>query len=351
MRHLGVLLIVVAGALLLSTGSAAESTDVERITTGEDFHAGVAVLLYRTDYHNEQGEPDEQVLRERANWLFKRLRGLSVNAVSINFPVVQADYQANEVVRGEQTPTYRKLRIAIRLAHKHGLAVTLRPLLDEENLAPEHWRGNIQPENPEQWFSSYTELMVSYAKLAEDTDVEVFSVGAEFTSLQGETAAWRNLIGRIRDVFSGEVTYSANWDAYREVQFWNSVDFIGIDTLFPLEPTQVPPSSSHIARSWQEHLSQIRRWASTVEKPVVSTEIGTPSQKKSYLHPWKQSAEAPLSLRDQRVYYEGSCEALHSALGGMYWLAANIWMPEHPDRGYSPLGKPAEREILQCYRR
>jgi len=45
---------------------------------------------------------------------------------------------------------------------------------------------------------------------------------------------WRNLVWEVRTVFSGRVTYAANFDEYTDVTWWPYLDVMGINAYFPL---------------------------------------------------------------------------------------------------------------------
>jgi hypothetical protein len=38
----------------------------------------------------------------------------------------------------------------------------------------------------------------------------------------------------IRKIYTGKLTYAANWDDFDKVPFWKELDYIGIDAYFPL---------------------------------------------------------------------------------------------------------------------
>ncbi len=45
---------------------------------------------------------------------------------------------------------------------------------------------------------------------------------------------WRELIGNIRDVYAGPLSYAANFDQFQEVGFWDALDVVGVNAYFPL---------------------------------------------------------------------------------------------------------------------
>jgi hypothetical protein len=45
---------------------------------------------------------------------------------------------------------------------------------------------------------------------------------------------WKELIADARTVFSGRMTYAANFDEYFDVSWWRYLDMVGINAYFPL---------------------------------------------------------------------------------------------------------------------
>lgn len=306
-----------------------------------DFQAGVTVLVY----HNEPG------FAVKAGTLLDRLARLGVNSVSLAFPLFQDSWTANEVRSTDVTPSMDNIRSFVAEAHRRGFTVMLRPLLDEQSFHKDgHWRGEIKPTDRAAWFASYGALLQDYARLGQSSKVEAIDIGTEFVSLQQYNADWLNLIASIRKVFSGELTYSANWDKpYPE--FGRELDFLGIDAFYPLavEPTA---KVEQLVQAWQPWLKQVAQIESATSKPMVFTELGTTSETGSFTSPWIWQHKTGLNLDDQRRYYAASCQALKTHLRGMYWWAFDLMPLPDPstDVGYAPDGKPAELEIERCFR-
>jgi len=309
-----------------------------------DFQAGVAVLVYGND----------QKFEVKTRKLFDRLASLKVNSLSLVFPLFQDNWTSSTVwVDKEKTPSEENLRLFIREAHKRGFTVMLKPLLDEKSFkVDEKWRGSIQPDDRTTWFESYTNLILDYAKLAQEEDVEIFDIGTEFTSLEKETEQWQELIQEVRKIFSGQVTYSSNWDNYQNVSFWEELDFIGIDAFFPLDaPNEATIEQLIIA--WQPWVKQMEKFRALSGKEIVLTELGTRSQLGSFQKPYVWYATGvPIDLETQRKYYEASWLATKDLVNGIYWWAVALELPKDPynDPGFNPLGKPAEQEIAKCYK-
>jgi hypothetical protein len=108
---------------------------------------------------------------------------------------------------------------------------------------------------------------------------------------------WDELIGAVRAVYSGELTYAANFDQYRAVGFWPSLDLIGINAYFPLRAHPIGASDpsaleSELEASWRRIFGEIRAFraeAGAGDLPVLFTELGYTSRVDCTIEPWSSS--------------------------------------------------------------
>ena len=105
---------------------------------------------------------------------------------------------------------------------------------------------------------------------------------------------WIDLIDKVSHDFRGPVSYAANYDNYQEVDFWEKLDFIGINAYFPLRETLDVPRSSpgfemDLEKKWEEILSGINSFRvqnNITEKRVIFTELGYTYRRHSTVYPW-----------------------------------------------------------------
>lgn len=307
-------------------------------------YKGMSVLMY-----GNWGTTEEKIQ------LLDRLQSLGVNAVSLTFPFFQADYAATEFYTDDElTPTDEQLKTWFKLAHDRRMKILLRPLMDEANLVTTgHWRGSIVPGDINSWFENYMEFLLHYAKLAEANNVEILSIAAELNSLEVHTTQWNHVIDEVREVYSGKLTYSANWGVNRRVQFWGELDFIGLDAFFNLD---VPSGASveELVRAWKYWTPDLEARMAEIGVPILFTEIGCQSASGCYQAPWKWVATSPANQLDQAAYYAASCIiAREIPIAGIFWWGVGRELPNYDpstDRDFNPLFKHAEESISTCYR-
>jgi hypothetical protein len=241
-------------------------------------------------------------------------------------------------------------RAAVRAAHAAGLKVFLFPIVDVATRALGEWRGTLRPDDVAAWWQSYEGFILHYSALAADEGVELFAVGSELASTESWRERWFHLIGAVKRGYPGKLLYSANWDHYQAVSFWERVDYIGVSAYYELSPAP-DASADELSRGWRAVRRTLTAYAARAERPLVLTEVGCPSQAGATAHPWDYTRSAPVDLEAQRRAYQ----ALRDAWEGEPWLAGVfIWewtgAGGSSDRGYTPRGKPAEAILRAWYR-
>ena len=193
------------------------------------------------------------------------------------------------------------LRQTTRLAREQGIKTILKPhiwLRDSQG----KWRGEISMQSEEdwqKWFANYEQFILHYAQLAQEEGIEMLCIGTELhrTCVEREND-WRQLIEKIRNVYTGELTYAANFaDEYQDVAFWDLLDYIGVQGYFPVAQNE-NPTIQEVEEGWQKHLSQLKAVSAKYQKPILFTEIGYKSTKDAGIEPWQWPQRMPFENRE-----------------------------------------------------
>ena len=72
------------------------------------------------------------------------------------------------------------------------------------------------------------------------------------------------------------LTYSANWDSYDRVKFWDALDYVGLTGYYELVSTN-DATETEMRAAWVRIRDGLSRWQRGVGRPLVFTEIGYPS--------------------------------------------------------------------------
>ncbi|HEY3359123.1 MAG TPA: hypothetical protein VGQ83_38090 [Polyangia bacterium] len=237
----------------------------------------------------------------------------------------------------------------IKEAHRLGMRVFLFPIVDVEDRKIGEWRGTLKPPNLEEWFRRYDKFILHYASLAAKHRVDLFSVGSELIAFEGMRQRWVGIIERVRRLYPGPLIYSANWDHYKPVTFWDRLDYVGLTGYYQLAEKPNAPLET-LRASWRKVREELVPWAKTVGRPVVFTEIGYTSQVGTATHPWDYTRPDPVDLEEQYRCYRAVYDVWRGEkwLGGIFfWNWFGAGGPK--DNYYTPKGKPAERVIREWY--
>ncbi|HTG35449.1 MAG TPA: hypothetical protein VLB76_21210 [Thermoanaerobaculia bacterium] len=282
------------------------------------------------------------------------LARLGANAVSLMPFAFQPGSDRPELRflnRGPSSETDIGLIHAARAARARKIHVLWKPHVWVSGAS---WPGEIAMKSEADWaawWKSYRRYVLHHALLARWAGADLFCAGVELSKTTGRETEWRDLIAAVRLFFPGRVTYAANWYGDLEtVRFWDRLDFIGVDTYFPLAaaPGAGRPEIAQGARQVVERLARASR---RFGKPVVLTEVGFAAKREAWMEPHVEGGE--YSEADQAAAYE----SLFGALGRQPWLAGTfLWKafsaPGSDSGGEADfrfLGRQAEGAVRKYY--
>ena len=212
---------VLAAALLALLGCGSVTKPLPRFQRG--------VTLAHEGFRTNEGYGSEAAFKQLA-----RLKELGANSVTlVPYGFTRAPEETGVSWRGSDETDDRVAR-TIREARRLGLATVLKPQLWSRG----RWTGDIVFTDDAAfrlWMASYRQFILHYAQLAELERADLLVIGTELGGLTGRQTAWRELIRDVRKVWSGPLTYAANWgEEVERVAFWNELDYIGVNFYYPL---------------------------------------------------------------------------------------------------------------------
>jgi len=244
----------------------------------------------------------------------------------------------------------------IRMAHRAGLKVMIKPHVWVRGHG---WPGDYDLKDEVKWKTwekEYTTYIMIYAKVAADLDVELLCIGTEYRkAAEQRPEFWKGLIKKVRAVYSGKVTYAANWDNYEKVKFWGELDYIGVDAYFPLSK-KPRPSVAELKTNWKKWETKLKAQSDVYKRPVLFTEYGYKSIEHANTGHWNYKEDTlKTSMANQVIAYE----ALFQSVWQRDWMAGGFLWKWHlrddpkfgglENRRYTPQGKPAAKVIAKWY--
>jgi hypothetical protein len=250
------------------------------------------------------------------------------------------------------------LKRTIELARAQGIRTMLKPHIW---LGRGAWRGDISMASDadwDAWFADYGTFMLHYARLAEEQELPLLCIGTELhKTVIARPQKWSELIAEIRTVYSGELTYAANWyQEFTDVTFWDQLDYIGVQGYFPLSGEAAPELDALMA-GWKPHFDTLRDLHMQTGKPVIFTEIGYRSWNRAAELPWEwpvRGDDAGFDAVIQERLYEAFFRTFwhQDWVAGAYWWK---WFPGHASaggqghNGFTPQNKLAADVMAAWY--
>ena len=288
---------------------------------------------------------------------FQELAANGINAISqtpfgwqseINNPEIRWQVENDRQWWGESG---RGISATLDSSQKFNIHNMLKPHL----WARGSWPGEIEMTNEADWkiwFENYENFIVDYARLAEKEGIPMLCIGTELEKTSQREAEWRKIIQAVKKVYSGQLTYAANFTEYQKVNFWDELDFIGIQAYFPLSDKKTP-NLKDLKRSWENHIQEIEKLVRKTGKPVLFTEIGYCNTVDAAKEPWvwpNERKEIALSEEIQAMCYQSFFETAYQKdwLAGVYFWK---WYPEgkRRDPDFTPQGLKAEKVMQQYF--
>jgi len=308
-------------------------------------------ITYASFFAGQYSDPEsDQVLADG-------IRALGADWLSLIVTCYQDTITSVQITCAqEDTPTDSDLIHAITTAHRLGMKVMLKPHIDlYREMDPTAFRGDISSGNDEiawrAWFANYTTFITHYAQVAQNNRADAFVVGTELVHTSSRATDWRAVVRTVRAIYRGPITYAANFDEDSAVQWWDAVDFIGIDAYYPL--AQKPnPTVAELVAAWSPLSARLAGIASQWKRRIVFTEVGYQSRAGTARKP-SGITEEQLDLQEQANCYEAVFQALNGQAwwSGVYWwvVLTNTSQGGPQDTDYSLIGKPAADVVRRYY--
>ena len=221
------------------------------------------------------------------------------------------------------------------------------------------WPGDVEMQTEDDWqtfFDNYYRWIRHYALLAEIYGFDILCVGVEFSKATlAREKDWRQMIGKIRKLYSGKLVYAANWgEEFENISFWDELDYIGIDCYYPLSK-DADPSDKELKTNFDKVLKKVAAVSRRYNKQVLFTEIGFRSVEGTWENPHAEAGERPANAQHQARAYEAVFECLQNQpwCAGLFWWKWGTDLADHDpaDRDFIPAGKPAEEVVERWFGR
>ncbi|MCL1903560.1 MAG: glycosyl hydrolase family 53 [Oscillospiraceae bacterium] len=260
-----------------------------------------------------------------------------------------------------RTPTDRDIAFAIDKAHSKGVKVCLKPMLNSDD---HMWRAHIGFPDLSmgekdvywgEWFKSYSAFLLHYAELAEELGAEMLCIGCEMLATEHKEDYWRELIAKIRRVFSGKVVYNTNHGKEDTVPWFDELDYIGTSAYYPVGEKSAEKAA--MTAEWEKVRDRINGIADKMNKRYIFMEIGCRSAKGCAGMPWDFAhREFPVSEEEQADFYESCLDVFmkEPRFEGVFWWDWSTFIYDTREEAKKDIGfnihlKKAEEVLKRKY--
>ncbi|NMB92263.1 MAG: hypothetical protein GYA31_01380, partial [Parcubacteria group bacterium] len=258
--------------------------------------------------------------------------------------------------------------------HKRGKKVSLMPQL---LISDKSYEAKLQPRDKSLWFKNYSDNLLYFTQIAEQNEVELFSIGNELTSMFTDVTNinyWNKLLDSVKEIYHGQLIVKLNcWYRYSQFQdllnidWFHKLDYLGIAAYFDLT-NKMNPTETELRNAWFNNrqelnlVKEIRILSETYQKPIIFSEIGYRNVDGSNIEPWNADVKPPrwppglgTGIKDDaesvlctKVLFETFSQ--YDWWQGTFWFCWPTGILSENDQSYSIRGKPVLKELLKNYR-
>lgn len=260
----------------------------------------------------------------------EQLKALGVNWIAIHpYAPIRDDGTVGGAGRHGVRQMYADptwLTRPIAEAHRLGLKIMIKPHVAYWG-SRFSWRGEIAFDDDAGWrrfFDTYERWITFVARLTREADA--FVVGTELDRTLRHEEEWRRIVRAVRAETAAPLTYSAGWDHYEEVGFWDALDAISIQGYFPLVDHDGLPAQHELDEAWQRLTTRLEEFGRRHSRNVVLGELGYNLSRDAARRPWDYTQGGEDAEEVQRRCLDAALRALGRSeivVGAFLWK----WFP------------------------
>ena len=303
-----------------------------------------------------------------------------VNWTTLNLNVCQEAFYSRRVFLDfEFSSGEEEIARMADLLHENNIRILFKPCLTPLDSS---WMGSvrfpsghqiqeIETHYWEEWFESYTRALVCCAEIAEKNKIEAMMVGAELYGTEGQSELWRKLIQRVREKFSGPLTYEFIFTSRKDysLDWFDGLDFLSYSYYPPAtdlrDPAQFPTAPKVTRDEMVAYLQDRRPKIQEISKmfggkPIIFSEAGVRSAHGCIGQPADYATNTPYDGEEQAAYMDAlftTFSELPEWLGLYWWkwdetqIRPHYHLDPRGNCGFTIQGKPAEAVLRKWYGR
>lgn len=281
------------------------------------------------------------------DWLMDQFKGANLNAAVLHFNYTldritdtfsRPNFNTPDLFMG--SPTWENIEAGAINAVEAGL----KPVFYMTVISlPDSWNSlladNYVPNNPDAFFASYKDKLLTIAGLSQKYDSPYMNIGTELGPVATDSKYlpyWEDIISSVRQVYTGKLTYSSYVDdrydfntELDEVTFAHLIDMFGMN-IYPqtLDNGELNGTYDQFYNEWKtDIIPGLQALIDKLGKPVFISEFGISRiDGAGSTALWGTDNGKPLDFEEQAVLFDAALRAIHEGLdieGIVFWGAAD----------------------------
>jgi hypothetical protein len=187
----------------------------------------------------------------------------------------------------------------------------------------------------------------------------MLSVGVELRTwvTSRQATSFLPIVADVRKIYTGPLTYSANWDDVDDTVIWGALDVLGINAFYPLAERN-GAKFPELFEGGRRVVERVQRLTRLWNKPVLFTEFGYTTRRDPAVRPWEWPDRMTGVVVDQAAQAEAYRGLLAPLLDEPSFMGFFVWrfyadpddVSQEAEWGFSPRGKLAELVVRDAYR-
>ena len=279
------------------------------------------------------------------DYIIKNIKDAGMNAVTLHF-----NYALDMATDTFFRPTFATSELSLASPDWAGIEAGadrvasqgLKPVFYMTILPlPQSWDSLLAlsyvPKDPDAFFASYKDTLLTIARLSEKYDSPYMSIGVELGPVATDSKYlpyWEDIISSVRQVYHGTLTYSSYVDdTWRynteldDLSFTHLIDMLGMN-IYPqtLDDGQLNGTYDQFYNEWKTSIvPNLQALIDKLDKPVFISEFGINrldgTGSRGY---WGGDQGMKFDLQEQAELFDASLRAMHEGLnlkGIVFWGA------------------------------
>jgi hypothetical protein len=196
-------------------------------------------------------------------------------------------------------------------------------------------------------------------------------IGCEMLGTEHKEEQWRDLIAKVRAVYSGQVIYNTNHGKESDARWFDALDYLGTSAYYSVGKARIggtcspdgsgdygkPADKAAMTAEWEKVRERVNKISDKLGKKYVFVEIGCRSCQGCSAMPWDFfHRDRPAAEEEQAMFYETCLDVFgnEDRFAGVFWWDWSTFIYDSRETAAKDIGfnvhlKKAEEVLKKKY--